>query len=170
IDLLANKSVVEHIGVTNQVEFEFNNRFLSAPFEIIDDQESPLTVGTELFYHMGFALFGLPEIKEMAPTNDIPVEDEKPSLRPTVTHEEELTSDFMRMKGRFLDAISKVLLDNENISKTSHCPVPEIMVYLPVPKGTIVYRRPRRFAHSQRPILDETVARWLEDDVIELAP
>ncbi|KAK3819136.1 MAG: hypothetical protein JOS17DRAFT_778170 [Linnemannia elongata] len=80
---LANKSVVERIGVTDQVEFEFNSRFLSAPFEIIEDQEFPLTVGMDLFYHMGFALFGLPEIKEMAPTHDIPVEDEKPSLRPT---------------------------------------------------------------------------------------
>ena len=44
------------------------------------------------------------------------------------------------------------------------------MVYLPVPKGTILYRRPRQFAYSQRPILDEAVARWLEDDVITLAP
>ncbi|KAG9062273.1 hypothetical protein KI688_006605 [Linnemannia hyalina] len=131
---LANKSTVERIGVTDQVEFEFNGRFLSAPFEIIGDQEFALTIGMDLFYHMGFALCGLPDIKEMSPAHDVPVEDEKPSLRPITTPEEELTADFKRMKGRFLDAISKALKDNENISKTSHCPVPEMMVYLPVPK------------------------------------
>jgi hypothetical protein len=75
---LVNKSVVKRIGVTNQVEFEYNNRFLSAPLEIIDDQEFPLTIGMDLFYHMGFALFGLPEKKEMKPTTDDPVEDERP--------------------------------------------------------------------------------------------
>ena len=45
----------------------------------------------------------------------------------------------------------------------------EMEVRLPVPDN-IPDRRSRVFPHSQRPVLDDAVARWLEDDVITLAP
>jgi len=58
---------------------------------------------------------------------------------------------------------------NSNIPLTTFCPVPEMMVYLPVPKGVVLNRRSRPFAHHQRPIIEEAVEQWLRDDVITIA-
>jgi hypothetical protein len=69
-----------------------------------------------------------------------------------------------------MDGIKDVLEENGKIPKTSFCPIPEMKVFLPVPEDVTLNRRSRVFPYSQRPILDEAIARWLEDDVITLAP
>ena len=43
-------------------------------------------------------------------------------------------------------------------------------VNLPIPEGTVLYRRPRPYAEKQNSILDEAIQQWLKDDAITLAP
>ncbi|KAF9552660.1 hypothetical protein EC968_000487, partial [Mortierella alpina] len=97
-------------------------------------------------------------------------EDVRPTLKPVVTPEEESTPEFMKQKAEFEEAIKPWLQENGNIPTKSHCPVKEMKVFLPVPKGTIVHRRARPIPYAQRPIVDETVEAWLKSDVIALAP
>jgi hypothetical protein len=43
-------------------------------------------------------------------------------------------------------------------------------VNLPVPEGTVLYRRPHLYAQKQNSILDEAIQRWINVDVITFAP
>ncbi|KAI8596452.1 hypothetical protein EDD21DRAFT_285905, partial [Dissophora ornata] len=63
-----------------------------------------------------------------------------------------------------------LMVINASIPLTSFCPVPKMEVFLPVPFGVVLSRRSRTFAYHQRPILDEAMDKWLQDDVITLAP
>ncbi|KAG0347442.1 hypothetical protein BGZ54_004923, partial [Gamsiella multidivaricata] len=98
------------------------------------------------------------------------VEDEKPTLIPLTVPEREKTKAFKNEKEVFMRFIESALKKNVDIPSTSHCPVPEMKVYLRVPDGVKLFRRPRIFAHAQVPIIDATVDGWLKDDVITLAP
>jgi len=67
-------------------------------------------------------------------------------------------------------SITDALKANDNISHSSHCPLPEMRVSLEVPRGTVLYRRPRVFAEQQQHIFDEQVEKWIKDGVVCKAP
>ena len=142
---------------------------LCAPYEVIE-QDHAITIGMDLFHHFGFNIVGLPDPELSTAKAPTPIEDEKPTLIPLSTPAIELTDTFIQEKKEFMKQIRARLQDNARISPKSHCPVPEMKVYLEVPEGVELFRRPRVFAASQIPILDEAVAAWLKDDVIELGP
>jgi len=100
----------------------------------------------------------------------MPVEDEKPTLIPLMTPPVEMTREYIEEKKSFMEYVKELLEENARIPSTSFCPIPEMKVFLPVPEGITLNRRSRVFAQSQRPILDDAVDRWLQDDVITLAP
>jgi hypothetical protein len=166
---LADKSTIQRIGETESIEVGCGMNVLSAPYEVIV-QEHAITIGMDLFHHFGFNIVGLPDPELSTAKAPTPVEDEKPTLIPLSKPAIELTDTFIQEKKEFMKQIRVRLQENARISPKSHCPVPEMKVYLEVPEGVELFRRPRVFAASQIPILDEAVAAWLKDDVIELAP
>ena len=166
---LADRSLIARIGETENVEVICGEMTLSAPYEVIE-QDHALTIGMDLFHRFGFNLVGLPDPEMSTAKVPPPVEDEKPTLIPLAVPEVEKTKEFVQEKKEFMRVIKKALEDNAKIPKASYCPVPEMKVYLDVPPGVTLFRRPRSFAAAQMPILDEAVKTWLEDDVITLAP
>ena len=166
---LANKSMVQRIGETELVELVCGKNQISAPFEVLE-QEHPVVIGMDLFARIGFQVVGLPDPMLSADPTPAPVEDEKPTLKPLAQPEVEKTEDFIKEKEQFMSGIDGALLENAEIPISSHCPVPEMKVYLQVPEGVELFRRPRAFAHAQMPILDDAVEKWIKDDVITLAP
>lgn len=81
----------------------------------------------------------------------------KPSIVPLVTPDVEKTGEFIAEKKAFMAEIRPLMVINSSIPRTSFCPVPEMMVYLPLPKGVVLSRRSHSFAYHQRPIIDEAV-------------
>ncbi|GJJ73976.1 hypothetical protein EMPS_06334 [Entomortierella parvispora] len=118
----------------------------------------------------GFNLMGLPDPEMATEKETPPKEDDKPTLIPLQTPLVEETSEFIKEKQEFMRKIKDALKKNAQISPQSHCPIPEMKVFLAVPEGVELYRRPRVFAASQVPILDAAVEAWIKDDVIMLAP
>ena len=166
---MADKSICTRIGETEHIEISYLNNMISTSFEVMQ-QQHVLTIGMDLFHIIGLNITGLAEIEDLSCQVPEPEEDVKPTLRPDVVPEEEKTASFIQQKELFMKNINSALEVNGRIPKESFCPIPEMKVFLPVPEGTVVYRRSREFAYAQRPIIDETVAKWLKDDVITLAP
>jgi hypothetical protein len=166
---LANASVIERVGETENVEIVCGQNVLCAPYEVIE-QSHAVTIGMDLFHRYGFNIVGLPDAEESSERMPAPVEDEKPTLIPLTVPEREKTQEFIAEKDAFMKSIEELLRLNAKIPNTSHCTIPEMKVYLPVPDDVTLYRRPKVFAASQMPILDEAVENWLKDDVITLAP
>jgi hypothetical protein len=166
---LADESRIPRRGETENVEVICGERVLCAPFEVIK-QEHAITIGMDLFHRFGFNIVGLPDPEQSTTKVPPPVEDEKPTLIPLTTPPNEKTDEFVKEKRAFMRDIDKALQANAKIPTTSHCIVPEMKVYLEVPDGVELFRRPRVFAASQIPILDDAVKTWLEDDVIMVAP
>lgn len=166
---LADKSMVKRIGETDRVEVTCGNCRVTAPFEVIS-QDHALTIGMDLFHNFGFEIMGLPNPIESVTKTPPAKEDEKPTLIPLTVPEREKTVEFKKEKEAFMNFIESSLKANVDIPSTTHCPVPEMKVYLQVPKGVKLFRRPRIFAHAQVSVIDATVDGWLKDDVITLAP
>ena len=166
---LADRSRIPRVGETENVEVQCGDVTLSATYEVIE-QDHALTIGMDLFHLYGFNIVGLPDPELSTAKAPAPVEDEKPTIIPLTTPDIEKTGEFVKDKKEFMRSIKKSLEGNEKIPKTSACPVPEMKVYLNVPRGVKLFRRSRSFAAAQMPILDDAVNKWLEDDVITLAP
>jgi hypothetical protein len=166
---LADSSTIQRVGETENVEVICGSNLLCAPYEVIDQQHA-ITIGMDLFHRYGFNIIGLPDPVESPDRLPVPVEDEKPTLIPLTIPEIERTWEFRKEKELFRKEIRTLLEANGKIPVTSFCPIPEMEVRLPVPDNITLNRRSRVFPHSQRPVLDDAVARWLEDDVITLAP
>lgn len=167
---LADESItIPRIGRTDNIELTYGDRVVSASLEVLE-QSYPFILGMDLFHELGLGISGLVNPGDDAKRLPEPEQDRKPSLIPRPQPVEELTAEFVDEKKRFLDSIRMALQGNAAIPPTSHCPVPEMKVYLPVPEGTILFRRPRPFAQKQLEIFDETIDKWLRDDVITLAP
>jgi len=99
-----------------------------------------------------------------------PIKDVKPLLIQGVAPEEEKHVSFQKLKALFLATIQHSLEGNGHISKTIHCLVPEMRVFLPVKEGTTVFHQSWMYAEKQQSIFEEAVVKWLWDDVITLAP
>ena len=147
----------------------YGNRVVSSTLEVIE-QSYPFIIGMDLFHEFGLGIVGLVNPGDDATTLPEPEKDLKPSLVPGEQPEEESTAEFIKAKEQFMAKIQQHLDENAEIPKESFCPVPEMKVYLPVPKDIVLYRRSRPFAERQRSILDETIEKWSRDDVITLAP
>jgi len=167
--VLADSSTIERVGETENVEIICGQNLLCAPYEVIE-QKHAITIGMDLFHRYGFNIIGLPDPEESSDRMPVPVEDEKPVLIPLTVPDIEKTTEFVQEKKQFMQSITELLKANARIPKTSHCTVPEMKVYLPVPDNVALYRRPKVFAASQIPVIDEAVKAWLDDDVITVAP
>ncbi|GJJ71586.1 hypothetical protein EMPS_03936 [Entomortierella parvispora] len=124
----------------------------------------------DLFNKLGFSIGGIADGRANAQTLPTPTPDEKPSVLPLETPIEELTDKFKELKAQFMSEIQDSIKDNAQIPLDSYCTLPEMHVFLDVPEGTTIYRRPRTFAEQQQHIFDEQVDKWLKDGVITLAP
>jgi len=124
----------------------------------------------DYFHQFGLAISGLANPGDEATRLPEPEEDKKPSIVPGQIPDEEKTSQFIKAKENFMKYIMASLERNAQIPKSSHCPVPEMKVNLPIPEGTVLYRRLHPYAEKQNSILDEAIQQWLKDDVITLAP
>ncbi|KAF9090395.1 hypothetical protein BGX27_002266, partial [Mortierella sp. AM989] len=130
---LADKSSIPRIGETENVKVKCGNHIVSAPFEVLE-QEYDLTIGMDLFYRFGFNIQGLPDPDMMIERLPLPIPEQRVTLKPLDTLEEEKTEAFKAERKAFMDTIRPVLVINDKIPMESHCPVPEMKVYLPLPK------------------------------------
>ncbi|KAG0284399.1 hypothetical protein BGZ98_005935, partial [Dissophora globulifera] len=168
--ILADESkMIRRIGRTENVDLTYGDRVVSSTLEVIE-QSYPFIIGMDLFHEFGLGIVGLVNPGDDTTTLSEPERDHKPSLIPGKQPDEESTAEFIKAKEQFMAGIKNALDDNAEIPKESYCPVPEMKVYLPVPKDVVLYRRSRPFAERQKSILDETVEKWSHDDVITLAP
>ncbi|GJJ75097.1 hypothetical protein EMPS_07455 [Entomortierella parvispora] len=163
------KMHVARTGVTEHIEVECNEHSLLASFELFDLQY-PFVIGMDLFNKLGFSIGGIADGRANAQTLPTPTPDEKPSVLPLETPIEELTDKLKKLKAQFMSEIQDSIKDNAQIPLDSYCTLPEMHVFLDVPDGTTIYRRPRTFAEQQQHIFDEQVDKWLKDGVITLAP
>jgi hypothetical protein len=157
------------MGQTNNIAFECNKRSLMASFEVFELKHA-FVIGMDLLHRLGISISGIEDGRDSAQLLPLPIPDNKPSVRPLVTPKEELTAEFKKNKADFMSFIGTALKDNTKIPHSSHCPLPEIKVALEVPKGTVLFRRPRVFAHEQQSIFDEQIDKWIKDEVITKAP
>ncbi|KAG0240139.1 hypothetical protein BG011_003751, partial [Mortierella polycephala] len=88
----------------------------------------------DLFHRFGFSISGLPDPDISPERLPEPIPDEKPTLKPIVTPAMEKTVEFIAEKNAFMHKIRPLMVINGNIPPTSFCPVPEMKVFLPVPK------------------------------------
>jgi transposase InsO family protein len=159
----------DRIGETEPIEIRCNEHSILSGLEVFD-LEFSFIIGMDIFHELGFSIGGISDGRENAERLPQPIPDEKPSLLPLTKPEEELTPQFIAEQKAFMKYIDEVLKGNADIPRNSYCPVSEMKVYLPVPKGTTIFRKPRPFAEQQMHIFDDQVAKWLEDEVITLAP
>jgi len=169
IALADENTTIPRIGHTENLQLQYGSCEVFAPFEVIEECH-PFVIGIDLFHQLGLGITGLTNPGEDAALLPEPEEDRRPSITPGETPPEERTKEFQRKKDIFMAQIQSSLDQNAEILRTSHCPVPEMKVYLPVPEGTVLFRRPRQYAEKQNTIFDEAVEKWLNDDVITLAP
>jgi len=160
---------VARMGRTDDIAFECNKRSIMASFEVFE-LKTAFVIGMDLLHRLGIAMSGIEDGRDSAQRLPPPIPDEKPSIVPLTTPEEELTSGFIEAKAAFMSFIKTALEENTQIPHSSHCPIPEMKVSLEVPKGTVLFRRPRIFAHAQQPIFDEQVNKWIQDGVIAKDP
>lgn len=160
---------VARTGETEQIEIECNEHTLLTSFEILE-LSHPFIIGMDLFCKLGLSIGGITDGRANAHLLPEPMPDRKPGVLPLETPSEELTDSFKQEKNNFLEFIHEALSANVNIPTSSHCTVPEMEVYLKVPEGSNLWRRPRIFADSQLHIFDEQIERWLKDEVITYAP
>ena len=160
---------VARVGRTEDISIECNGHSLMTSFEVFE-LNMPFVIGMDLFHRIGLSISGIADGREATKRLPPPIEDEPPSLLPLQTPEGELTDEFKEEKKNFMISISAALEANEKIPRNSHCPLPEMKVQLIVPKGTVLFRRPRRFAEQQQSIFDEQVEKWIKDGVVNLAP
>ncbi|KAG0195837.1 hypothetical protein BGX28_000535, partial [Mortierella sp. GBA30] len=159
----------DRTGETEPVEIRCNEHSIFTALEVFD-LEFAFIIGMDIFHELGFSIGGISDGREDAHCLPPPIPDEKPSILPIETPAEELNPKFLAERKAFMHYIESTLQSNAEVPRNSYCPVPEMLVRLPVPKGTTVFRKPRPFAEQQMHIFDEQVAKWLADEVITLAP
>lgn len=169
IALADESATIPRIGHTENIQLRYGRCEVFAPFEVIEECY-PFVIGIDLFHQLGFSVSGFTNPGDDATQLPEPDDDTRPALIPGVLPPEERTKEFQRKKAIFMAQIQDSLDKNAEILRTSHCPLPEMKVRLPVPEGTVLFRRPRRYAEKQSTIFDEAVEKWLSDDVITLAP
>lgn len=169
ITLADESQTIPRIGQTESIEVRYGPHIVSAPFEVLEHC-CPFIIGMDLFHELGLGISGLTDPGDDATRMPFPTSDSQPTLVPGEVPKEEQSAAFIAFKTQFLSEIKESLDHNSLIPKSSSCPVPEMKVFLPVPKGTVLFHRPCPYAERQQPIVDETVNKWLNDDVITLTP
>ena len=119
---------------------EYNKYVVGVPFEAIDNCTHDFIVGMDIFHKLGLGVSGLDFPGKDANTLLEPLEDVKPSLIPRLLPKEEKQAAFQKLKALFLAIVQQSLEENGQIPKSSHCPVPEMRVFLPVKEGTTVFQ------------------------------
>ena len=114
---LADTSVIERVGETENVEIICGQNVLCAPYEVIE-QNHAITIGMDLFHRYGFNIIGLPDPEESTGRMPMPVEDEKPTLIP-LTIPDERRRRYLRRKEGVHEGIKPSLEENAKIPKTS---------------------------------------------------
>lgn len=108
------------------------------------------------YYRHGLHQFGLGITGHANPGNEatqLPEpEDKSHQSCPVESLMKKKTTEFIQEKERFLQYILACLEQNKLIPKPSYCPIPEMKVNLPVPKGTVLLRSPRPYAQKQHTI------------------
>ncbi|KAG0250028.1 hypothetical protein BGZ95_007336, partial [Linnemannia exigua] len=163
------KMHVARMGCTEDIHIECNGRSIMAPFEVFELQHD-FVLGLAILPRLNISITGIEDGRDSAQRLPPPIPDEIPPILPLTTPEEELTNNYKREKVEFMLSIKDALAANGNVPHSSHCPLPEMKVSLEVPKGTVLYRRPRVFAEQQQHIFDEQVDKWIKDGVVTKAP
>ncbi|KAF9992592.1 hypothetical protein BGZ80_004549 [Entomortierella chlamydospora] len=114
-------------------------------------------IGMDYLHLFGMGITGIKNPIEDFDTPTAPIPDVPPLIVSRDRPDIELTPEFIEYRRRFLLPIKSELDTNADIPRNSHCPIPEMKVYLTVPPGTVVYSRPRSFAQADQALVQETV-------------
>jgi transposase InsO family protein len=162
------ETIHDRFGKTEPITIWCNNHSILTTFEIFD-LPIDFIIGMDIFHDLGYSIAGINDGHEQTSTLSPPIPDNTPMVTPLRTPDIELTPEFIKDKEVFLKAIQNALNENKNIPMNSHCPVPEMNVYLPIPKDKPLYRRPKQFAEQQMAIFDEQIEKWLKEEIISPA-
>jgi hypothetical protein len=123
-----------------------------------------IVIGRDCMSALGILIIGLPTgLESMREFVSAPVADQKDVM----TAQTFLPDD---QREWLMSAIQMALDKNAALPKTGHCTVPEAVVHLPTPPGVTVYRNQYPIPQTLHPMLDEFVAKWLSEGVIDIAP
>ncbi|KAI9490044.1 hypothetical protein BDB00DRAFT_746257, partial [Zychaea mexicana] len=130
LHLAAKNMYIDRIGITETKQIKYNGLHTSHAFEVMELEDNiELYIGSDLLPKLGIFLQGVAhkwdEIDnstekkiDLESGKDVPT----PNNSPYSTPEE---------RNKLLQAIQPFLDENQNISKTSACTVPESIVLLP---------------------------------------
>jgi hypothetical protein len=129
----------QRIGITNATKVSYNQKTLTADFEIMElptDENYVCVIGTDLFEKLGIALMGLAVSHHDKPPlqfddderKDIPEADNSPAG----TDEEQQA---------FHSSVKNSMRQNQLVDKKSFCMVPESVVTLDTHPGKTCYKR-----------------------------
>ena len=155
------------VGYVGPLRLTCNGRTLDVKCEVFELPAHAIQIGMDYFHKFGFSIENLPNPAGDHSKSDevLTIPDVPHALVPLQQPAAELTEEFQSERNRMLEHIAPVLEANASIPPTSHCTIDGMRVFLPVPEGTVLFRKPRPFAESQQKIFDEQIEKWLADGV-----
>ena len=146
--------------MTEPLNVKYGERTFTYAFEVMHiTNNHPVSIGKDLMKPFGIGMTGLifhwgAREKER---NEAEAEIPKPNVSPAGTAGER--TQFQKEIQPYMDA-------NQAIPPNSFCTLPEAVVHLPTPPGKTVFRCQYRIAHTQWPIIKETIDKWLANGII----
>ncbi|KAI8361723.1 hypothetical protein BD560DRAFT_313478, partial [Blakeslea trispora] len=161
VHLAEANSTTSIVGRTPKLKLLYNGNPYTFHFEVMNlTLDVPMSIGTDLMKILGIGYYGLatswdPPSKGVA---ESPFKDKvEPNDDPFGTPTE---------MAHFMLSIQNNIAANEAIPAGSFCTHPDAVIYLDTPDATDSYRPQYPIADTLEPRVQETVERWLKEDII----
>jgi hypothetical protein len=158
------------LGETDPLKVTYiNNISFDHKFELLDFNDNmpfDVLLGTDILCKMNIELTGVAvkwddqnelETDELFKNLDLDECEYEPNNSPYGTKEEQ---------EMLMAAIDQAIKENQRISVTSFCTVPESVIKLPTKEGATAYQRQYSVPHKLIPILDKQIGDWLQAGTI----
>lgn len=165
IHLADNNHIVKRRGITDVLEVQYNKRSKMHVFEAMHLARGHVaSIGTDLMPHFGIRYSGL--VSTWDDTEQTPEKEEEERL-PTPNASPAGTK---AKHASFLETLQPLLTANKAIPANAFCTMPQAVVHLDTPEHKTVYRHQYPIAHTLRPLVNETITKWLADGIIKESP
>lgn len=165
IHLADNNHVVKRMGITDRLKVRYNKRERMHEFEVMHlARGHAVSIGTDLMPHFGIGYTGL-----VSTWDDVEHEQEKEEEKPLPTPNAS-PAGTKTEHAAFLETLQPLLAANKAIPPNAFCTLPQAVVHLDTPQNQTVYRPQYAIAHAHRPLVHETITKWLADGIIKESP
>ena len=155
------------IGTCGPLKISYNNHKPMFTFEVMDLECEEMIIGKDLMPHIGLAITGIAvkwddmENNSVKNNNPIDPDQELNTDHPVGTPDQ---------RNNFFKEVQPLLDQNAKIPLSLYCPLEESIIELPTSEGPPSFQRQYPHPYHLRPVIDETVKKWLDDGVIVRAP